>query len=72
MEPKLDPNGNVHRISVSFPAASFQELELIAKEKKVSVAWVVRDAVEEYLQARMPLLYELRSTADEPRRPVSK
>jgi metal-responsive CopG/Arc/MetJ family transcriptional regulator len=72
MEPKLDPNGNVRRISVSFRLASFQELELIAKEKKVSVAWVVRDAVEEYLQARMPLLYELRSTSDGTSGPVPR
>jgi metal-responsive CopG/Arc/MetJ family transcriptional regulator len=37
------------RVSVSFPPDHYAELQRIAAEKKVSVAWVVRDAVELYL-----------------------
>ncbi|MEF9385793.1 CopG family transcriptional regulator [Ralstonia solanacearum species complex bacterium KE056] len=43
------------RASVSFPADLYAELERIAEEKKVSVAWVVRDAVEKYVEAQYPL-----------------
>jgi metal-responsive CopG/Arc/MetJ family transcriptional regulator len=37
------------RASISFPAALYETLEDIAKHKKVSMAWVVRDAAERYV-----------------------
>jgi hypothetical protein len=37
------------RASISFPPAIYQALEDIAKQKKVSLAWVVRDAAERYV-----------------------
>lgn len=37
------------RASVSFPAIDYIELERIAAKKRVSLAWVVRDAVDQYL-----------------------
>ncbi len=37
------------RTSVTFPPALYQTLEDIAKKKKVSIAWVVRDATEKYI-----------------------
>lgn len=37
------------RASVTFPTEVYSSLEAIAKSKKVSVAWVVRDAVERYV-----------------------
>lgn len=43
------------RASVTFPADLYTELERIAEENKVSVAWVVRDAVEKYVEAQYPL-----------------
>lgn len=43
------------RASVTFPADLYAELERIADEKKVSVAWVVRDAAEKYVEAQYPL-----------------
>ena len=43
------------RASVTFPTDLYVELERIAEEKKVSVAWVVRDAVEKYVEAQYPL-----------------
>ncbi|MCZ8030826.1 MAG: ribbon-helix-helix protein, CopG family [Rubrivivax sp.] len=43
------------RASVTFPGELYAELERIAEEKKVSVAWVVRDAVEKYVEAQYPL-----------------
>lgn len=44
------------RASVSFPLELYESLELIAQEKKVSIAWVVRDAAEKYVANRWPLL----------------
>ena len=32
------------RATISFPPDVYETLEVIAKEKKVSLAWVVRDA----------------------------
>ena len=43
------------RASVTFPADLYAELEKIAEQKKVSVAWVVRDAAEKYVEAQYPL-----------------
>jgi metal-responsive CopG/Arc/MetJ family transcriptional regulator len=43
------------RASVTFPGDIYAELERIAEQKKVSVAWVVRDAVQKYVEAQYPL-----------------
>lgn len=40
------------RASVSLPGTQYEELERIAQLNRVSVAWVVRDAVENYLSTR--------------------
>lgn len=42
------------RASVTFPTALYQALEEIARLKKVSVAWVVRDAAERYVAEHTP------------------
>jgi metal-responsive CopG/Arc/MetJ family transcriptional regulator len=44
------------RVSVTFPAEHYAEMERIAKEKRVSIAWVVREAVQKYLE-REPTLF---------------
>lgn len=44
------------RASVSFPPDLYRTLDQIAKRKKVSVAWVVREAAEQYVTAQWPLL----------------
>ncbi len=43
------------RASISLPAELHRELEQIAKQKKVSLAWVIRDAVETYIKEKYPL-----------------
>jgi len=40
------------RASISFPPDLYQTLEGIAKQKKVSLAWVVRDAAERYVAGK--------------------
>ncbi|MBE0613806.1 MAG: hypothetical protein IH604_09095 [Burkholderiales bacterium] len=42
------------RASVSFPPEIYRTLEQIAKQKKVSIAWVVRDATEKYVADQLP------------------
>lgn len=37
------------RASISFPPEIYQSLEKIGKQKKVSLAWVVREAAEKYI-----------------------
>ncbi|MBO9722484.1 ribbon-helix-helix domain-containing protein [Xanthomonas phaseoli] len=44
------------RASASLPPEIYQTLQAIAKQKKVSVAWVIRDAAEKYIVAQWPLL----------------
>lgn len=43
------------RASISFPLEVYRTLEEIADKKKVSLAWVVRDAAERYIANRWPL-----------------
>ena len=43
------------RVSVSFEVADYAAIKGIAKRKRVSTAWVVRDAVASYLNAQVPL-----------------
>jgi hypothetical protein len=44
------------RATISFPTELYQTLEGIAKQKKVSLAWVVREAAERYVADKWPLL----------------
>jgi len=37
------------RASITFPPKLYRTLENLAKEKKVSLAWVVREAAEMYV-----------------------
>ncbi|MBA3914663.1 MAG: CopG family transcriptional regulator [Acidobacteriales bacterium] len=51
---KAESNAQV-RATISFPPEIYKTLEEIAKQKKVSLAWVVRDAAEQYLADKWPL-----------------
>lgn len=44
------------RITASLPPDICATLQGIAKQKKVSVAWVIRDAAEKYVADQWPLL----------------
>jgi metal-responsive CopG/Arc/MetJ family transcriptional regulator len=53
---KVKPESNAAvRASISFPPEVYETLESIAKEKKVSLAWVVREAAEKYIADKWPL-----------------
>ena len=41
------------RASITFPPGLYEHLEELAQQKKVSLAWVVRDAAEKYA-AKLP------------------
>jgi metal-responsive CopG/Arc/MetJ family transcriptional regulator len=48
------------RASISFPPNLYEALEGIAKQKKVSLAWVVRDASEKYITEQKPTIRKQR------------
>jgi predicted DNA-binding ribbon-helix-helix protein len=43
------------RATISFPREMYDTLGEIAKRNKVSLAWVVREAAEQYLGDKWPL-----------------
>jgi len=46
-----------NRVSVTFSPDDYDELKRIAKRKRVSLAWVVRDALGRYLADEAPLFH---------------
>jgi metal-responsive CopG/Arc/MetJ family transcriptional regulator len=48
------------RISITFPSDLYQMIEVIAKQKKVSMAWIVRDAAEKYITEQKPTIRKQR------------
>jgi metal-responsive CopG/Arc/MetJ family transcriptional regulator len=42
------------RASISFPPSLYETLTELARQKKVSLAWVVRDAAERYIAGKRP------------------
>lgn len=53
---KPDPDAAASvRATISFPSDRYANLEEIAKQKKVSLAWVVREAVDSYIEDKWPL-----------------
>jgi metal-responsive CopG/Arc/MetJ family transcriptional regulator len=52
---KMKAESAAVRATISFPSEIYETLESIAKQKKVSLAWVVREAAEQYLAEKWPL-----------------
>lgn len=46
-----------HRLSVSLTEEQYSELTEIAEKNKVSIAWVVREAIERLLRDDQPLFH---------------
>jgi len=46
------------RVSVTFPPELYSILVELAKRRKVSVAWIVRDAADQYVAAQPPSFNE--------------
>jgi len=44
------------RTSVTLPQDIYRTMEALARQKKVSTAWVMRDAAERYVAEQWPLL----------------
>ena len=58
---KVEPDAGVKkagpvRVSVSLDPGDYADIKNIARNGRVSVAWVVREAVTRYLDSRTPLL----------------
>lgn len=52
---EIDDRERKVRTSVSIEPDDYEDLQRIADQRKVSVAWVIRLAVEKYLEAESPL-----------------
>ena len=52
---KVQSKVSAVRVTISFPTELYETLEGIAKDKKVSLAWVVREAAEKYVTDKWPL-----------------
>ncbi len=50
------------RTSVSFPPEVYKTLEDLSARKKVSISWVVREAVDMYIADQWPLFSNLQET----------
>lgn len=48
------------RASITFPPKLYRALENLAKEKKVSLAWVVREAAETYVAGQPSAIGKMR------------
>ena len=46
---------SITRLSVTLPADEYRELKRLSEHNRVSVAWLVRNAVTDYLQSQAPL-----------------
>jgi predicted DNA-binding protein len=55
-----EQNAATVRASISFPLDVYKVLEVIAREKKVSLAWIVREAAEKYIADKWPLFADLK------------
>jgi hypothetical protein len=51
--PKAAPSSP--RASITFPPDLYSTLEDLAKQKKVSIAWIVREATAKYVEDQWPL-----------------
>ena len=61
--PKGKKETTMTRVTVSFPSDLYRELDRIAANKKVSLAWVVREAAEKYIESQWPLFPKSGPTA---------
>jgi predicted transcriptional regulator len=48
--PPHGSDGSIKRLSISVSSKEKEKLERIATDKRVSIAWVVRDAISHYLK----------------------
>ena len=52
------------RASISFSPDTYEMLKRLARKKKVSLAWVVRDAVDRYVAEQVSLAWVVRDAVD--------
>jgi hypothetical protein len=56
-------DGESPRITVTLPKSDYEEVCRLARNKRVSNAWVIRDAVEKYIAADSPLFSQYTSAS---------
>lgn len=58
MHVKSRPSRRPTRMTISLSRDQKKELQRLADAKKVSLAWIIRDAIDRYLFEDAPLLYK--------------
>jgi hypothetical protein len=56
-KPKDTEDRSPHRQSVSLTEEQHRQLSEIARKNRVSIAWVIREAIDRLLKDDMPLLH---------------
>ena len=57
--------GQAKRITVTLADDDYREICTLAKSQKVSASWIVRDAIDQYLSDRNPLIPKISQTSAE-------
>ena len=57
MTGQVHENQSAHRLSVNMTGKQHRELSEIARRNRVSVAWVIREAIDRLLKDELPLLH---------------
>jgi predicted DNA-binding protein len=55
IEARMQSGDKTRRASVSLPQELYGELSLLAKRKKVSPAWIIREVAEKYIKNNFPI-----------------
>jgi hypothetical protein len=66
--PTRSPGSLGYRVSVSLTEDQHEFLTALAERKRVSLAWVVRDAIEQLIAQQSPLFSGKQSREDAPQR----
>lgn len=53
------------RLSITLPAGHYQAVERLALQKRVSLAWVIREAVRLYVETESPLINEVQESNEQ-------
>jgi len=52
---KVDQDESSRRLTVTLPESFAKQLRALSKRKRVSTAWIVREAIRVYLENEKPL-----------------
>ncbi len=54
------PYERSHRLTISLPESHYKAVRRVSTQKRVSLSWIIRDAIREYIEKDSPLLNEIK------------